>query len=101
MSVEPGVDEGCCNRQKGPCQAQPCSVWRLETSSNCPLHGPCALELDYAACPAWPGLGLESPARPLVLWSPALTSELTAKPFVQVGWCLQEVLQLVDALLGF
>lgn len=61
------------------------AMWCLETSSNCPLCGTCALELDYTACPAWPRLGLESPAHSLVLWLHALTSELTAKPCVQAG----------------
>lgn len=112
-SVEPRVDGGCCNRQKGPCQAQPReprAVRRLETSSNCPLHGLHSLELGYAAWPAWPRLGLVSPAPSLASRSCAVTSELTdsgtddlqsPSPCVQVWRRLQEVLQLTDALPGF
>lgn len=87
-----------------------CAVQRLETSSNCPLHGLHTLELGYAAWPAWSRLGLASPALPLASQLCVVTLELTnsssrvvqsPSPWMQ-AWChLQEVLQLMDAPLGF
>lgn len=82
--------------------------WRPPATAPC--MGLCTSEPGYAAWPAWPRLALVSPALSLASQSCAVTLELTnnsgtddlqsPSPCMQARCCLQEVLQLMDALPG-